>query len=156
MDFFAHESCGKCFPCRIGTQRLTEYLETVPKDQRDLNTPTKGSGAFAFQLHDTFGFPSDITRVVLRDHGIALDEAEFDVEMQAQRDRARAAAATSDAVFATNAAMSLRDREIATDSFTEYTLIISNCRTTAVPKNVWVAPMRGITASNPSSFSSPR
>ena len=26
MHFFAHESCGKCFPCRIGTQRLTERL----------------------------------------------------------------------------------------------------------------------------------
>jgi NADH:ubiquinone oxidoreductase subunit F (NADH-binding) len=26
MDFFAHESCGKCFPCRIGTQRLSERL----------------------------------------------------------------------------------------------------------------------------------
>ena len=27
MAFFAHESCGKCFPCRIGTQRLTERLD---------------------------------------------------------------------------------------------------------------------------------
>lgn len=26
MSFFAHESCGKCFPCRIGTQRMTERL----------------------------------------------------------------------------------------------------------------------------------
>jgi NADH-quinone oxidoreductase subunit F len=26
MEFFTHESCGKCFPCRIGTQRLTERL----------------------------------------------------------------------------------------------------------------------------------
>ena len=26
MYFFAHESCGKCFPCRIGSQRLTERL----------------------------------------------------------------------------------------------------------------------------------
>jgi len=26
MRFFQHESCGKCFPCRIGTQRLTERL----------------------------------------------------------------------------------------------------------------------------------
>jgi len=26
MEFFAHESCGKCFPCRIGTARLTERL----------------------------------------------------------------------------------------------------------------------------------
>ena len=28
MEFFAEESCGKCFPCRIGTQRLTELLST--------------------------------------------------------------------------------------------------------------------------------
>jgi NADH:ubiquinone oxidoreductase subunit F (NADH-binding) len=26
MEFFAEESCGKCFPCRIGTRRLTERL----------------------------------------------------------------------------------------------------------------------------------
>ncbi len=26
MEFFAEESCGKCFPCRIGTQRITERL----------------------------------------------------------------------------------------------------------------------------------
>ncbi len=30
MEFFAHESCGKCFPCRIGTQRLTERLDPHP------------------------------------------------------------------------------------------------------------------------------
>jgi NADH:ubiquinone oxidoreductase subunit F (NADH-binding) len=34
MEFFAEESCGKCFPCRIGTQRLTERLagEAGPED----------------------------------------------------------------------------------------------------------------------------
>ena len=34
MSFFQHESCGKCFPCRIGTQRLTERLrgEAGPDD----------------------------------------------------------------------------------------------------------------------------
>ena len=34
MSFFAHESCGKCFPCRIGTQRLTERLagEAGPRE----------------------------------------------------------------------------------------------------------------------------
>lgn len=34
MEFFAHESCGKCFPCRIGTERLTERLAgaTGPDD----------------------------------------------------------------------------------------------------------------------------
>lgn len=35
MSFFAHESCGKCFPCRIGTQRLSERLagEAGPSDK---------------------------------------------------------------------------------------------------------------------------
>lgn len=34
MSFFAHESCGKCFPCRIGTRRLTERLNgSVSLDQ---------------------------------------------------------------------------------------------------------------------------
>ncbi|RMH19955.1 MAG: hypothetical protein D6701_04325 [Gemmatimonadetes bacterium] len=35
MEFFAHESCGKCFPCRIGTQRLTERLagKAGPRDR---------------------------------------------------------------------------------------------------------------------------
>ncbi len=37
MEFFAHESCGKCFPCRIGTQRLTERLAGTagPRDVGD-------------------------------------------------------------------------------------------------------------------------
>ena len=37
MEFFAHESCGKCFPCRIGTQRLTERLagKAGPKELSD-------------------------------------------------------------------------------------------------------------------------
>lgn len=37
MEFFAEESCGKCFPCRIGTQRLTERLagKAGPKELRE-------------------------------------------------------------------------------------------------------------------------
>ena len=35
MEFFAHESCGKCFPCRIGTTRLTERLKG--KGPKELN-----------------------------------------------------------------------------------------------------------------------
>ena len=37
MEFFAEESCGKCFPCRIGTQRLTERLDGVagPNDEAE-------------------------------------------------------------------------------------------------------------------------
>lgn len=37
MEFFAHEACGKCFPCRIGTQRLSERLagKAGPKELTD-------------------------------------------------------------------------------------------------------------------------
>lgn len=36
MEFFAHESCGKCFPCRIGTQRLAERLDGQGPQEWDL------------------------------------------------------------------------------------------------------------------------
>src|SRR5690606_15890633 len=35
ITFFAHESCGKCFPCRIGTQRLMERLSGEGPAQLD-------------------------------------------------------------------------------------------------------------------------
>lgn len=38
MEFFAHESCGKCFPCRIGTQRLAERLAGGGPEEMDLWT----------------------------------------------------------------------------------------------------------------------
>jgi len=49
------------------------------------------SGGIAFKLHDTFGFPVELTQEILAERGIGLDRAEFDVEMDAQRERARAA-----------------------------------------------------------------
>lgn len=47
MEFFAHESCGKCFPCRIGTQRLTERLngESGPQDLADWTDEVRDIGA---------------------------------------------------------------------------------------------------------------
>jgi alanyl-tRNA synthetase len=55
-------------------------------------------GQDAFELYDTFGFPIDLTRLMAEEHGWKVDEAGFNKSMQAQKDRARAAAAkeTSD------------------------------------------------------------
>ena len=47
MEFFAHESCGKCFPCRIGTQRMTERLNGVkvgPQELQDWLTEMQDIG----------------------------------------------------------------------------------------------------------------
>lgn len=49
------------------------------------------SGEVAFKLHDTYGFPLDLTADVCRERGIQVDEAGFNVAMQEQRERARAA-----------------------------------------------------------------
>ncbi len=47
----------------------------------------------AFKLHDTFGFPFELTRELLAEQGLRVDEAGFETLMQGQRERARAAAA---------------------------------------------------------------
>lgn len=47
-------------------------------------------GEVAFRLHDTYGFPFDLTREIIQDEGLEVDEEEFDRLMEEQRDRARA------------------------------------------------------------------
>lgn len=51
------------------------------------------SGEVAFQLYDTFGFPLDLTELILREHGMTVDVAGFSTEMEKQKQRARNAAA---------------------------------------------------------------
>jgi len=48
-------------------------------------------GETAFKLHDTFGFPLDLTQDVCREHGVVVDTAAFDVAMARQKEQARAA-----------------------------------------------------------------
>jgi alanyl-tRNA synthetase len=50
------------------------------------------SGDVAFRLHDTYGFPFDLTREIIHDAGLEVDDEEFDRLMDEQRDRARASA----------------------------------------------------------------
>ncbi|MGI8863038.1 MAG: alanine--tRNA ligase [Solirubrobacteraceae bacterium] len=49
-------------------------------------------GADAFQLHDTYGFPIDLTLELVAEHGLGVDEAGFETLMEDQRTRARAGA----------------------------------------------------------------
>lgn len=71
-----------------GIRLLDREIDEHKKEGRD-----ELEGEIAFQLYDTFGFPIDLTELILRENGMSIDHAAFDVEMQKQKDRARNAAA---------------------------------------------------------------
>jgi alanyl-tRNA synthetase len=104
------EKMGKAFP-ELKSQK--QLIENVIKEEEQsfLRTLDQGlvllnriveesksdtiSGEKAFELYDTFGFPIDLTALILREKGLSLDEAGFHSEMKKQKDRSRAASEMS-------------------------------------------------------------
>jgi alanyl-tRNA synthetase len=104
------DSMGDAYPELIAQKTL---IEKVIKEEEDafLRTLETGikllekqiqevqmqggkmlKGEDAFILYDTYGFPLDLTELILKEYSMYLDKAGFDVEMQKQKERARNAA----------------------------------------------------------------
>ena len=74
---------------------LEKGISLLDKAMEELKAAgkTELDGVQAFRLFDTYGFPLDLTELICRENGFTVNEAQFDVEMQKQKERARNAAA---------------------------------------------------------------
>jgi len=99
-----------------GIARLETALDELKRQRGSSVFP----GRVAFELHDTFGFPADITEVVVREHGFTYDEGGFQAAMEEQRVRARAGSDMSGEVFAESLAVKLRNAAIPPTDFAGY------------------------------------
>ena len=86
VNVVAREEAGFDRTLRAGLSRLEEALATGTKVL---------DGDVAFTLHDTHGFPVELTEELARDAGVEVDRAGFDAAMAEQRERARSAAKAS-------------------------------------------------------------
>ena len=104
------EQMGKAFPELKNQRQLIEnvikeeessFLSTLEQGLVLLDAVIKSSttkvidGEKAFELYDTFGFPIDLTSLILEEKGYRLDIEGFEKALQAQKDRSRAASETS-------------------------------------------------------------
>ncbi|MHC5308973.1 alanine--tRNA ligase [Myroides sp. LJL116] len=100
-EFFPEISAQKNFVMNVIKEEEISFLRTLEQglhllDNVIAQSNTKViSGAKAFELYDTFGFPIDLTALILREKGLELDEQGFQKAMQEQKDRSRAASEVS-------------------------------------------------------------
>jgi alanyl-tRNA synthetase len=75
-------------------ERGTELLERLIAEAKESGTSWI-EAADAFKLHDTYGFPYDLTKELLSERGLSVDDGGFEELMEEQRQRARVGAATA-------------------------------------------------------------
>ena len=94
-------------------------------------------GVQAFRLFDTYGFPLDLTELICRENGFTVNEEQFNVEMQKQKERARNAAAVenSDWVSVAEGSASGTEQQFVGYDYTEYSCHILRYRKVTQKKN---------------------
>ena len=93
---------------------------------------TELDGVQAFRLFDTYGFPLDLTELICRENGFTVNEEQFNVEMQKQKDRARNAAAVENSDWVELAA---GEQQFVGYDYTEYECHIIRYRKVTQKKN---------------------
>ena len=93
---------------------------------------TELDGVQAFRLFDTYGFPLDLTELICRENGFTVNEAQFNVEMQKQKERARNAAAVENSDWVE---LAQGEQQFVGYDFTEYECHILRYRKVTQKKN---------------------
>lgn len=99
-----------------------DILKVYIKELKEKNQKTL-SGANTFKLYDTYGFPFDLTKEILEEENMDLDEEAFNIEMEAQRLRARMAREESTYMGANDTVFNKLDINISS-KFTGYQNLI--------------------------------
>ncbi|MDX6183122.1 alanine--tRNA ligase [Flavobacterium sp. Fl-77] len=100
-EFFPEIKSQQQLVTNVIREEEASFLRTLDQGLQLLDNviaQTKGtevSGVKAFELYDTFGFPKDLTALILKEKGMSFNEAEFDASMQEQKNRSRAASEVS-------------------------------------------------------------
>jgi alanyl-tRNA synthetase len=98
----------------VVTREEEKFRRTLESGHQLLDTELEErqflTGTAAFKLHDTFGFPIDLTREIAAERGVEIDLAGFETEMEEQRRRARAAWKGADAAEAAEVYRTIIDR----------------------------------------------
>ena len=100
-DVFPELQAQESFVAKVIKEEEETFLRTLGKGLKKMDELMEGAkssgiiaGKAAFELYDTYGFPIDLTRLIATEHQLSVDEQGFDLEMQQQKNRSRAATAT--------------------------------------------------------------
>ena len=110
---------------------LDKGIQLLDKAMTELKAQgkTELDGQQAFRLFDTYGFPLDLTELICRENGFTVNEKEFDVEMQKQKERARNAAQVENSDWVTVASDSAAgEQQFVGYDYTEYSCHILRYR----------------------------
>ena len=110
-----------------GIGMLNDAMEEMKrKGEKEL------SGVQAFRLFDTYGFPLDLTELICRENGFTVNEEQFNVEMQKQKERARNAAAVENSDWTE---LAQGEQQFVGYDYTEYECHILRYRKVTQKKN---------------------
>ncbi|MBZ6006644.1 alanine--tRNA ligase [Paraclostridium bifermentans] len=112
-----------------GNEILSSYIEELKaKNEKTL------SGENAFRLYDTYGFPVDLTKEILEEEHLEIDEEGFKAEMEKQRQTARDARGNMDAEAWKEDAIAKLDKDIVTN-FEGYDILSIESTVKGIAKN---------------------